>query len=424
MFPIPNQMAMWPQLPQPAAVGRLRGQHLRHGLAALLVRRPDPRPGDAPRPRQDHGPRRSSTALFALGWRGSNRHWQHYERAYLLLAALATPLVLSVHSVVSFDFAVSQLPGLAHDDLPALLRRRRDLLRLRDGDHADGHLRARCSSSKHIITMRHLENMAKIILAHRHRWSATPTRSSSSSPGTAATPYEQFAFVNRAFGPYAWAYWIMVTCNVLVPQLFWFKKVRTQPRRAVRRLDLRQRRHVVRALRHRRHLAAPRLPAVELGLLHADLRGTSPTFVGSFGLFFTLFLLFVRFLPMVAMAEVKSVLPQADPHHADGVADSDGERAEPMQIAMRCQDSRRSTSACWPSSPTPSTLLHACEQGARRGLHALGRPHARSRSTASTGRWGSGARRLPWLRAGHRAGRRRRRHAPAVVGVDRRPTRW
>ena len=71
--------------------------------------------------------------IFALGWRGSHRHWQHYERAYLILAALATPLVLSVHSIVSMDFAVSAAAGLAHDDLPAVLRRRRDLLRLRHG---------------------------------------------------------------------------------------------------------------------------------------------------------------------------------------------------------------------------------------------------------------------------------------------------
>ena len=73
--------------------------------------------------------------MLAIGWRGSNRHWQRYERAYLLLAALATPLVLSVHSVVSFDFAVSSAARLAHDDLPALLRGRRDLLRLRHGGH-------------------------------------------------------------------------------------------------------------------------------------------------------------------------------------------------------------------------------------------------------------------------------------------------
>ena len=78
---------------------------------AVLVHGPDPRPRDAARSRDDQRRAASSTASLALGWRGSNRHWHHYERAYLILAALSTPLVLSVHSVVSFDFATSQLPG-------------------------------------------------------------------------------------------------------------------------------------------------------------------------------------------------------------------------------------------------------------------------------------------------------------------------
>ena len=99
------------ELPQPAAVGRVRGQHLRHGVAAVLVRGPGPRPRHA----CATGRRRRSSSwiygVFALGWRGSQRHWQHYEVAYLILAGLSTPLVLSVHSIVSFDFAVSQLPG-------------------------------------------------------------------------------------------------------------------------------------------------------------------------------------------------------------------------------------------------------------------------------------------------------------------------
>ena len=120
---------------------------LRHGLAAVLVRRPDPRPGHHARPRQDRRAGSGSTAFFALGWRGSTRHWQHYERAYLILAGLATPLVLSVHSIVSMDFAVVAAARLAHHDLPALLRRRRHLLRLRHGGDADGDHAARRSAS-------------------------------------------------------------------------------------------------------------------------------------------------------------------------------------------------------------------------------------------------------------------------------------
>ena len=152
---------------------------------------------------------------FALGWRGSQRHWQHYEVAYLMLAGLATPLVLSVHSIVSMDFAVSQLPGWHTTIFPPYfvagaifsgfamvitlmvicaqgLRPRADhhdaALRLHGQDHPghglDGRLRLRASSS--------------------------------SSPGTAATRTSCYVFVNRATGAYAWAYWTMVSCNVLV----------------------------------------------------------------------------------------------------------------------------------------------------------------------------------------------------------------
>jgi Ni/Fe-hydrogenase subunit HybB-like protein len=110
MFPLPNQMGDVAQLPQPAAVGRVRGEHLLHGVAALLVRRPHPRPRHPARPRQGKlaaTPTASSRSAGAA----ANRHWQNYERAYLILAGLATPLVLSVHTIVSFDFAVSVIPG-------------------------------------------------------------------------------------------------------------------------------------------------------------------------------------------------------------------------------------------------------------------------------------------------------------------------
>ena len=140
MFPLPNQMGMWPNFRSPLLWDVFAVSIYGTVSAAVLVRRPDPRPRHAARPRQDAARGRWIYGVFALGWRGSQRHWQHYEIAYLILAGLATPLVLSVHSIVSIDFAISQLPGLAHHDLPALLRRRRHLLRLRDGDHADGDL--------------------------------------------------------------------------------------------------------------------------------------------------------------------------------------------------------------------------------------------------------------------------------------------
>ena len=140
--PVPQHDGAVAAVPQPAGLGRVRGLHLRHRVAAVLVRRPDPRPGHPARPRAQPAGAGSSTASWR--WAGAARrmHWQRYEMAYLLLAGLATPLVVSVHTVVSFDFAVGDRARLALDDLPALLRRRRHLFRLRHGADA-GHPDAR-----------------------------------------------------------------------------------------------------------------------------------------------------------------------------------------------------------------------------------------------------------------------------------------
>jgi len=165
---------------------------------------------------------------------------------------------------------------------------------------------------KELITVRHIENMAKIILL------------TGSMVGYAyameffiawysGNDYEVFAFVNRAFGQYAWAYWIMVSCNVITPQLFWVKKFRTTPiivfvLSIFVNIGMWFERFVITVT----SLAADFLPS--------SWAYFSPTIfdvgclVGSFGLFFTLFTLFVRFLPMVAIAEVKTVMPEADPH--------------------------------------------------------------------------------------------------------------
>ena len=167
------------------------------------------------------------TAFLSLGWSGSSRHWMRYEKAYALLAAFAAPLVLSVHTIVSFDFAVSQVPGWHTTIFPpyfvagaifsgfamvlTLMVPARSMLNL-----------------EKLITIRHLDNMCKIILA------------TGSIVGLAyaneffiawygQVQEEKFAFINRAFGPYWWAYWTMVTCNVISPQLFWIKKFRTTP---------------------------------------------------------------------------------------------------------------------------------------------------------------------------------------------------
>jgi molybdopterin-containing oxidoreductase family membrane subunit len=249
--------------------------------------------------------------IFSMGWRGSNRHWSNYEMMYLLLAALSTPLVLSVHTIVSFDFAVALLPGWHTTIFPpyfvagaifsgfgmvlTLMLPLRAVYKLED-----------------LVTQYHIDCMCKITLA------------TGSMVGYAyameffiawygANPYEGFAFVNRAFGPYAWAYWIMVSCNVITPQLFWFKKVRENTW-LVWVLSI----FVNVGMWFERFVIA--VTSLARDFLPSSWGYFSPTVVdiftyfGTFGVFSVLFLLFVRFLPLMAMAEIKAVSPQADPH--------------------------------------------------------------------------------------------------------------
>jgi molybdopterin-containing oxidoreductase family membrane subunit len=169
---------------------------------------------------------------------------------------------------------------------------------------------------KDLITIRHLENMNKIILATGlmvgYAYSVEFFVAWYSG-----NIYEQFAFINRAFGPYAWSYWIMVSCNVISPNLFWFKKVRTTPWMMMIVVTL-----VNIGMWFERFVIV--VTSLSRDYLPSSWGYYSPTWVdlmtlvGSFGLFFMLFLLFVRYVPMVAMAEVKGVMPQASPHHGAG----------------------------------------------------------------------------------------------------------
>ena len=244
-------------------------------------------------------------SLFSLGWDGSNRTWMRYEMVYLLLAGLATPLVLSVHTIVSFDFATSLIPGWHTTIFPpyfvagavfsgfgmvlTLMLVVRKVLNFED-----------------YITVGHIEAMCKIIIATGGIVSM--------AYGTeffiawySGNEYERFVFINRAMGPMAWSYWTMVACNVVTPQLMWFKKLRTTPLivfilSIVINIGMWFERFVIIVTSlHRDYLpsswAMYRPTSVELA-----------TLVGSFGLFFTCFFLFARFLPMIAMGEVKGVL--------------------------------------------------------------------------------------------------------------------
>jgi molybdopterin-containing oxidoreductase family membrane subunit len=250
--------------------------------------------------------------IAALGWRGGNRQWKHYEMAYLILAGLSTPLVLSVHSVVSFDFATSVIPGWHTTIFPpyfvagAIFGGFAMVLTIM--------LPARAIFGLHdLITDDHVDKMCKIILL------------TGSIVGYAyameffiawygGNAFEQYAFINRATGPYWWAYWAMIFCNVVAPQLFWSRFFR---------------RHVlwvfVVCMFVNAGMWFERFVIIVTSL-HRDFLPSSwnmfyPTwvdiwtFVGTFGIFLALFLLFIRWLPMICIFEVKAVLPEADPHH-------------------------------------------------------------------------------------------------------------
>ena len=318
LFPIPNQMLMWPQFRSPLlwdvfAVGTYASVSTVFWYMGMI---PDLA---TIRDRAKHPVRRFVYGLLAVGWRGSARHWHRYERAYLLMAALATPLVLSVHTIVSFDFAVSQLPGWHTTIFPpyfvagAIFSGFAMVVTLAIPARA-------YFGMKDIITMRHLENMNKIILATGMMVGYAYAMEFFIA-WYGGNEFEQFAFINRATGPYAWAYWIMVSCNVITPQLFWFKKLRTSiPVMFVLAIFVNigmwfERFVITISTLNRDFLPSSwgyfRPTLVDIGML-----------IGSFGLFFTLFLLFLRFLPMIAMAEVKSILPRPTGHSGSGHSSS------------------------------------------------------------------------------------------------------
>ena len=314
MFPLPNQMAMWPNFRSPLlwdvfAVSTYFAASLLFWFTGLI---PDLA---TLRDRAITRIRKFIFGFLALGWRGGNRQWRHYELAYLILAGISTPLVLSVHSVVSTDFAVSMIPGWHTTIFPpyfvagAIFSGFAMVVTLTI-------IARKIFNLQHIITVGHLEKMNKIILLTGMMVGYAYSMEFFIA-WYSGNIYEQFAFINRAFGNYAWAYWIMVSCNVFVPQLFWFKRFRTSiPVMFVASILVNVGMWFERFVIVVTSLSRDFLPA------NWDYYSPSiwdiATYVGSFGLFFTLFLLFIRFLPMVSMSEVKGVLPQADPHHGGG----------------------------------------------------------------------------------------------------------
>ena len=332
MFPLPNQMAIWPNFKSPLiwdlfAVSTYFTVSTMFWYVGLIPDLALLRDRAAKMSGKFAMIRMRAYGFFSLGWRGANRHWQNYERAYMILAALSTPLVLSVHSVVSFDFATSVEPGWHSTIFPpyfvagavfsgfAMVMTLMIIVRAVYGMES-------------VITIKHLELMNKIMLT------------TGSLVGYAygmeffiayysGNQYERYVFFNRATGPYWWAYWTMITCNVISPQLFWSKKLRTSiPVMFAVSIFINigmwfERFVIIVTSLHRDFMPSSwgyyRPTAVDLC-----------TYLGTLGLFFTLFLLFIRWVPMVAIAEVKGILPQADPHEGEHAYDDHHEGdAEP-----------------------------------------------------------------------------------------------
>jgi Ni/Fe-hydrogenase subunit HybB-like protein len=254
--------------------------------------------------------RRKLAGVLSLGWNGSYRAWQRYEVVYLMLAGLGTPLVISVHTIVSWDFATAVLPGWHATIFPpyfvagaifsgmamvlTLMIIARKLMRLED-----------------YITLRHIDRMCKLVI--------TTSGIVGLAYGTefftalySGSSYEQFVFLNRALGPLFWGYWTMVGCNVFVPQLLWFRRVRAYvPAVFVICILVNVGMWFERFIIIVTSLSRDFIPANWFH--YAPSRVEVATLLGSFGLFFTLFLLFCRFIPVIAVAEVKGVLKYGKP---------------------------------------------------------------------------------------------------------------
>jgi molybdopterin-containing oxidoreductase family membrane subunit len=323
IFPYPNTYGLWPQFRSPLvwdafAIGTYATVSLMFWFIGLI---PDLA---ALRDRAEHRWVRYFFGILALGWRGAAHHWQRYETAYLLLAALATPLVVSVHSVVSFDFAVSVLPGWHSTVFPpyfvagaifsgfamvlTLLIPLRTIYRLED-----------------LITPRHLDNMAKVMLA-TGLFVVYGYLTEAFTAWYSGNPAERFWLFNRSFGPYWWAFGLLMLCNVVVPQSLWFATVRSRPLllfvvAIVVNIGMWLERYVIIVVSLHRDF----LPS-SWGL-YAGTVWDRATLLGTIGLFLFLILLFVRLLPMISISEMQHLL--AGSHGATGEAAADHSPADP-----------------------------------------------------------------------------------------------
>ncbi len=314
LLPYPNTMGLWPQFRSPLlwdvfAVSTYATVSLLFWYVGLV---PDLAT------LRDRAKKKASKALyglFALGWRGSAVHWKRYTTAYLLLAGLATPLVVSVHTIVGFDFAVSVIPGWHATIFPpyfvagavysgfamvlTLMIPLRKIYGLQD-----------------FITMRHLNNMGKVMLAMGlivgygylmevfFAWYSGST-------------YEEYMIFNRMTGPYAIAYWALILCNILIPQMLWLRRFRTHTViiwiiSIIINIGMWLERYIIVVTSlHRDYLPS------SWDMFHPTFWDWS-MYIGTIGLFLTLLFLFLRFLPVISVFEMRELVHHEATHGKEG----------------------------------------------------------------------------------------------------------
>jgi molybdopterin-containing oxidoreductase family membrane subunit len=309
LIPYPNTMALWPQWRSPLVWDVFAIST--YGIVSFLFWFVGLIPDLATL--RDRARRKGFQILYgmlAMGWRGSALHWHRYDMAYLLLAGLATPLVISVHTVVSFDFAVSIIPGWHSTIFPpyfvagaiyagfAMVLLLAIPLRVVYG-------------LEDFITLRHLQNMAKILLAtglivgYGYVMEVFMAWYS-------ANPYEEFMIANRMRGPYAPIYWSLMLCNIVAPQSLWFRRVRSSPPALFGIAIIvsigmwLERFMIVVTSLHRDFLPS------SWGMYSPTIWEWT-TFIGTIGLFLALMFLFIRFLPMISIFEMRTLVPAAGP---------------------------------------------------------------------------------------------------------------
>jgi Ni/Fe-hydrogenase subunit HybB-like protein len=308
LMPYPNPMWMWPQFRSPLvwdvfAVSTYATVSLLFWFVGLI---PDLA---TLRDRARNRAAKIVYGIFAMGWRGSAVHWTRYEVASLLLAGLATPLVVSVHTVVSWDFAVAIVPGWHTTIFPpyfvagaiysgfamvmTLAIPIRKFYKLED-----------------MVTMRHLDNMAKVMLA-TGMIVAYGYMMETFMAFYGGDLYDRYLILNRMTGPYAVVYWSLIACNIVIPQAMWSRKVRASvPALFVISLIVNTGMWLERFVIVVISLSRDYIPSI--WNMYYPTKWDWMTYIGTFGLFFTLFLLFVRFLPMISIVEMRSLVRETD----------------------------------------------------------------------------------------------------------------